>query len=71
MVFYSTHAPNRGALRPVREWLADHPGSTLEEVAEALFPGKITGPGRVEELLRYLLGTCQVRRDGDRWWATG
>ncbi|MGW1506008.1 hypothetical protein ACWCQW_47425 [Streptomyces mirabilis] len=67
--FGAVFPPNPGTLRSVAEWLREHPGATVDEVAEGVMPGKITGPSRAAETLRTLAGQCRVRRDGERWFA--
>lgn len=56
----------------VGRWLADHPsGGTLEEITDAVMPGKITGPRAVTAALFMLRGQCRVRREDDTWFAAG
>ena len=51
--------PNPATLTRVADWLSDHPGATLDEVAAGIFPGKVTGPGRTAEILRTLAGVLE------------
>jgi hypothetical protein len=61
--------PNPATLTRVANWLSDHPGATVDEVAAGIFPGKVTGRGRITDALRTMAGQCRVRRDGDHWFA--
>ena len=63
--------PNPRTLRSVADWLSDHPGATVYEVAEGVMPGKVTGPSRITEVLRTLAGQCRARQDDDRWYPAG
>lgn len=63
--------PNPATLTRVADWLSDHPGATLDEVAAGIFPGKVTGPGRTAAILRTLAGQCRARQDDDRWYPAG
>ncbi|MFI5879424.1 hypothetical protein [Streptomyces sp. NPDC051554] len=63
--------PNPATLTRVADWLSDHPGATLDEVAAGIFPGKVTGPDRTAGILRTLSGQCRARQDDDRWYPAG
>ncbi|MEV6759527.1 hypothetical protein AB0N16_02540 [Streptomyces sp. NPDC051105] len=43
----------------------------MDEIAAEIFPGKVTGPGRITDTLRTMAGQCRVRRDGEHWFAAG
>jgi hypothetical protein len=61
--------PNQ--LSALRVWLTAHPGSTAEEIAESVYPGKLTAPARVRAGLASLRSRCEARRDGDLWYPAG
>ncbi|KUM68472.1 hypothetical protein [Streptomyces griseorubiginosus] len=63
--------PNPATLRRVADWLSDHPGATVDAIAEGVMPGKVTGPVQITEVLRALAGQCRARRDGERWYPAG
>ncbi|MFJ9626645.1 hypothetical protein ACIRU8_02985 [Streptomyces sp. NPDC101175] len=63
--------PNPHLVGRVTDWLADHPGATVDEISAAIFPGKVTGPGRITATLRTMIGQCRVRQDGEHWFAAG
>jgi hypothetical protein len=40
----------------------------VDEIAAAIFPGKITGPSRVTVILGVLRGQCHARSEDGRWY---
>ncbi|MEV0474694.1 hypothetical protein [Streptomyces prunicolor] len=63
---------NRRDLRLIADWLSTHPGARVEDVADAVMPGKITGLRRAQAALFALAAQCRARRDADgRWHAAG
>ncbi|WP_217552029.1 hypothetical protein [Streptomyces sp. GbtcB6] len=63
--------PHPQLIGRIADWLSDHPGATVDEIAAGIFPGKVTGPGRITDTLRTMAGQCRVRQDGGRWFAAG